>query len=537
MIYIDPPYNTGNDFVYEDDFTQDSDEYISNSGQYDEQGNRLVKNLESNGRFHTDWLNMMYPRLKIARDLLADDGVIFISIDDSELNNLNSLCNEIFGQNNIISIFPRVTKKAGKTTEYIAQNHDYIVMIKKSANIKLFLPKYTDDSFKFTDEYESTRGKYKLNQTLDYDSLQYSPSLDYPITIDGETLYPGGSFEKYKERKKGLHARADWAWRWSKDLFDFGYKNGFIVIKKYDTYSRIYTKTYQNCTIEKTDNSFRINYIQRTKPISSIEFTNNKFSNDNSKKNILALFETSIFDYSKPVSLLQTLVHLSSKNNDLILDFFSGSATTAHAVMKLNAEDGGHRKFIMVQLPEKCDENSEAYKAGYKNICEIGKERIRRAGKMILDEKKSSSGDLFNDKDYDLDIGFRVLKLDSSNMADIYYQPDELKQESIMDVVTNIKFGRTPEDLLFQVMLDLGVLLSSKIDTINVNGNKVFNVNNGYLLACFDSKVEEETVSEIAKMNPIHFVMRNDAVASDSMMTNFDQIFKRFSPETSRKVL
>ena len=256
------------------------------------------------------------------------------------------------------------------------------------------------------------------------------------------------------------------------------------------------------------------------------------------KKDISTLFESDkIFSYPKSTSFVQTLMSTLQDNQLIVLDFFSGSATTAHAVMKLNAEDGGHRKFIMVQLPEKCDENSEAYKAGYKNICEIGKERIRRAGKMILEEKKSSSGDLFKDKNSDLDIGFRVLKLDSSNMAEIYYKPDELQQERIIDVVTNIKFGRTPEDLLFQVMLDLGVLLSSKIDTINVNGNKVFNVNNGYLLACFDSRVGEETVTEIAKMNPIHFVMRNDAVASDSMMTNFDQIFTRFSPETSRKVL
>lgn len=247
MIYIDPPYNTGSDFVYEDDFAQNTAEYLENSGQFDDEGNRLVKNLDSNGRFHTDWLNMIYPRLKLAKDLLSDDGVIFISIDDNELENATKLCDEVLGYENRLACFPRVTKKAGKTTDAIAKNHDYLLAFGKGMSVELYLPSHTDEGFKFSDEYVETRGKYKLNQTLDYDSLQYSASLDYPITIEGETLYPGQSYEKYLERKNGNHARADWAWRWSKELFDFGYKNGFIVVKKYDSYSRIYTKTYQNC--------------------------------------------------------------------------------------------------------------------------------------------------------------------------------------------------------------------------------------------------------------------------------------------------
>ena len=269
-----------------------------------------------------------------------------------------------------------------------------------------------DEGFKYSDEYLETRGKYKLNQTLDYDSLQYSSSLDYPIEIDGKILYPGQSYEKYLERKNGKHGRADWAWRWSKELFEFGLKEGFIVVKHYETYSRIYTKTYQNATIKKNGKSFCVEITPRTRPISSLEFIENQFSNDNSKKNLLSIFETSVFDYSKPVSLLKYFLTCSTRENDIILDFFSGSATTAHAVMQLNAEDGRHRKFIMVQLPEETDESSEAFKAGYKTICEIGKERIRRAGNKILTEGPRGGGNCSPS----VDIGFRVLKLDDTNM-------------------------------------------------------------------------------------------------------------------------
>ena len=366
MIYIDPPYNTGNDFVYEDDFAQSAADYMDNSGQYDEEGNRMVTNTESNGRFHTDWLNMIYPRLKLAKDLLAEDGVIFISIDDNEIENSLKVCSEVFGKENYLACFPRVTKKAGKTTEAIARNHDYLLSYAKSSAVKLYLPSHTDDGFKFSDEFIDTRGKYKLNQTLDYDSLQYSASLDYPITVKGKTFYPGQSYEKYLERQKGNHARADWAWRWSKELFEFGLKNGFIVIKDYESHSRIYTKTYQNCKIVKKGNGFQLEYMERTKAISTLEFIENEYSNDNSKKNITQVFDAAVFDYSKPVELLKTITSYATSMSDVVLDFFSGSATTAHAVMKLNAEDGGHRKFIMVQLPEKTDEKSEAYKAGYK---------------------------------------------------------------------------------------------------------------------------------------------------------------------------
>lgn len=530
MIYIDPPYNTGNDFVYEDDFAQSAADYMDNSGQYDEEGNRMVTNTKSNGRFHTDWLNMIYPRLKLAKDLLAEDGVIFISIDDNEIENSLKVCSEVFGKENYLACFPRVTKKAGKTTEAIARNHDYLLSYAKSSAVKLYLPSHTDDGFKFSDEFIDTRGKYKLNQTLDYDSLQYSASLDYPITVKGKTFYPGQSYEKYLERQKGNHARADWAWRWSKELFEFGLKNGFIVIKDYESHSRIYTKTYQNCKIVKKGNGFQLEYMERTKAISTLEFIENEYSNDNSKKNITQVFDAAVFDYSKPVELLKTITSYATSMSDVVLDFFSGSATTAHAVMKLNAEDGGHRKFIMVQLPEKTDEKSEAYKAGYKNICEIGKERIRRAGRKIKEDAGLTAP-------ADLDIGFRCLRLDESNMKPVYYTPEETQQQDMFSLVDNVKPDRTPEDLLFQVMLDLGVLLSSPIEVKEIAGKKVFNVAEGFLLACFDHDVTEETVKAIAKMKPYYAVFRDSSMANDSVATNFDQIFETYSPETVRKVL
>ena len=527
MIYIDPPYNTGNDFVYEDDFAENTDEYLANSGQFDDEGNRLVQNTESNGRFHTDWLNMIYPRLKLAKDLLSDDGVIFISIDDNEVENLKKVCDEIFGEDNSIAIFPRVTKKAGKSSEIVAKNNDYILIYSKSSNVGLCPPEHTDDGFKYSDEYESIRGKYKLNQTLDYDSLQYSPSLDYPIEIDGEIMYPGQSYEKYIERQNGKHGRADWAWRWSKELFEFGLKEGFIVVKHYDTYSRIYTKTYQNANIRKGKSGFSVEIAPRTRSISSLEFIDNVYSNDNSKKNILETFGTSVFDYSKPTQLLKTISKYSTENDDIILDFFSGSATTAHAVMQLNAEDGGKRKFIMVQIPEETSEKSEAYKTGYKNICEIGKERIRRAAKKIAEENPDAK----------FDGGFRVLKIDSSNMKDVYYNPEDFYSYFLDNLVDNIKEDRTPEDLLFQVMLDLGILLSSRIEESIIGGKKVFNVENNYLIACFDENVTEDVITEIAKHKPYYFVMRDSSMANDSVATNFEQIFASYSPDTIRKVL
>lgn len=531
MIYIDPPYNTGNDFIYADDFKMESEEWKVESGEWSEEGDRLFKNTDTNGRFHSDWCSMIYSRLLLARNLLTDDGVIFISIDDNEVDDLMKIANDAFGKDNFLACFPRVTKKAGKTTDAIAKNHDYILAYSKSALPTLFLPSHTDEGFRFSDEYEAQRGKYKLNQTLDYDSLQYSASLDYPITVEGETFYPGQSYEKYLDRKNGNHARADWAWRWSKDLFDFGYKNGFIVIKKYDGYSRIYTKTYQNCKIAKTASGFTIEYIQRTKAISTLEFVENEYSNDNSKKNLTSLFESSVFDYSKPTALLKTLAQYSSAADDIVMDFFSGSATTAHAVMQLNAEDGGHRKFIMVQLPEKCDEKSEAYKAGYKNICEIGKERIRRAGEKILKEQLANNNSTLNSPNSKLDIGFRVLKLDSTNMKDVYYAPGDYDQDFLHQLESNIKDDRTDLDLLFGCLIEWGLPLSLPYKSEQIDGCTVHTYNDGDLIACFDANVPESVVKEIAQRKPLRAVFRDSGFASSPEKINMFEIFKLYMPE------
>lgn len=528
MIYIDPPYNTGNDFIYADDFMRSQEEENEQMGMYDEDENRLFKNTDTNGRFHSDWCSMIYSRLMLARNLLTDDGVIFISIDDNEVDDLMKIANDVFGKDNFLACFPRVTKKAGKTTDAIAKNHDYILAYSKSASPTLFLPSHTDEGFRFSDEYEAQRGKYKLNQTLDYDSLQYSASLDYPITVEGETFYPGQSYEKYLDRKNGKHARADWAWRWSKELFDFGYENGFIVIKKYDGYSRIYTKTYQNCKIAKAASGFTIEYIQRTKAISTLEFVENEYSNDNSKKNLTSLFESSVFDYSKPTALLKTLVQYSSTADDIVMDFFSGSATTAHAVMQLNAEDGGHRKFIMVQLPEKCDETSEAYKAGYKNICEIGKERIRRAGDKIKSESPMTT--------QDLDIGFRVLKLDDTNMKDVYYAPDDYDQGMLAGLESNIKDDRTDLDLLFGCLIDWGLPLSLPYKSEQLGGCTVHTYNDGDLIACFDANIPESVVKEIAKRKPLRAVFRDSGFASSPEKINVFEIFKLYMPEDANDI-
>ena len=558
MIYIDPPYNTGNDFIYADDFMRSQEEENEQMGMYDEDKNRLFKNTDTNGRFHSDWCSMIYSRLMLARNLLTDDGVIFISIDDNEVDDLMKIANDAFGKDNFLACFPRVTKKAGKTTDAIAKNHDYILAYSKSASPTLFLPSHTDEGFRFSDEYEAQRGKYKLNQTLDYDSLQYSASLDYPITVEGETFYPGQSYEKYLDRKNGKHARADWAWRWSKELFDFGYENGFIVIKKYDGYSRIYTKTYQNCKIAKAASGFTIEYIQRTKAISTLEFVENEYSNDNSKKNLTSLFESSVFDYSKPTALLKTLVQYSSTADDIVMDFFSGSATTAHAVMQLNAEDGGHRKFIMVQLPEKCDEQSEAYKAGYKTICEIGKERIRRAGEKIQEARLEAIAlskhewdqtcyyvehqeecdrlghlpDEYFEKEHPpIDTGFRVLKLDDTNMKDVYYAPDDYDQGMIAALESNIKDDRTDLDLLFGCLIDWGLPLSLPYKSEQLGGCTVHTYNDGDLIACFDANIPESVVKEIAQRKPLRAVFRDSGFASSPEKINVFEIFKLYMPE------
>ena len=526
MIYIDPPYNTGSDFVYEDNFSQNTEDYIGNSGQYDEQGNRLVQNTESNGRFHTDWLNMIYPRLKIARDLMTDDGVVFISIDDNEQCNLKKVCDEVFGENNFLAEFPRVTKKGGKSTDTFAKNHDYVLCFCKNINnVRINGISHIDEGFKFEDEYVKERGPYKLNQTLDYNTLQYNTSMDYKIEIEGKTFVPGGDMSLHEQRHNGVHGKHDWVWRWSKALFDYGYANGWIVVSKT---GRIYTKTYLNASIAKNaSGQYYIEYSERTKPISTVDFIENNYSNDNSNKEITSLMGTTLFDYVKPTSLVKMFSTVCTSNNDIILDFFSGSATTAHAVMQLNAEDGGNRKFIMVQLQEECDEKSEAFKAGYKTICDIGEERIRRAGKKIKEEHSDAK----------IDTGFRVFKLDSSNMQNAYYNPAEVTQSLLDQTIDNIKPDRTAEDLLFQVMLNLGLPLSAKIDEKEVSGHKYFTVNGNDLVACFADNIDNATITEIAKLQPLYAVFKDKSFATDSVGINNEQIFKTYSPATQIKVL
>ena len=520
MIYIDPPYNTGNDFVYEDDFAQSSEEYLANSGQFDEQGNRMFTNAESNGRFHTDWLNMIYPRLKVARDLLTDDGVIFISIDDNEVENLRKVCDEVFGEQNFITQINWVSKSGGSADErYIIKATEYILVYTKAKDSAIFGKEEAEtssDKYKLTDKHEEERGKYTLKK-LDFrmTSQHYTEALNYPvIDPDGNELWPGGK----NHRQDG-----GWNWRWSKAKYEWGVKNDFIQFVKNNKGSwTLNTKQYQkvdNCNRPTERGLAYRNFI----PSSELNTTQGS-------RLIAEYFESKIFEYAKPHQLICKCMKIANcDKNALILDFFSGSATTAHAVMQLNSEDGGNRKFIMVQLPEKTEEKSEAFKAGYKNICEIGKERIRRAGKKIKEESPLTT--------QDLDTGFRVLKLDSTNMQDIYYSPKDISQADLFSQVDNVKPDRTGEDLLFQVMLELGATLDSKIETTTVAGKTIYNVAEGYLVACFDPDVTDEVVKAIAQMQPAYAVLRDTSMKDDSTATNFEQIFKTYSPDTVTKIL
>lgn len=489
MIYIDPPYNTGNDFVYEDDFKQSADEYIDNSGQLDEEGNRLVANTESNGRFHTNWLNMIYPRLKLAKDLLSDDGVIFISIGDDEESNLIKCCNEIFGESNFIASICHKHRASVSNDRIISENHNHLLFYCKNIvsvfrNHKLIGEDPVLEGFNLEDE----KGKYKLTP------------------VDG----PGGA-KKGNPHYNFLGVTG--YWRYSKETMQKKYDEGLIV---------------------RTTNGLQQKYYlsQASKSRKTVTtWWDDDFLTSSATKMLINLMGNKTFDNPKNINLIIRCLKMIVKfdKDSLILDFFSGSATTAHAVMQLNAEDGGKRKFIMVQLPEECAENSEAYKAGYKNICEIGKERIRRAGKKIKEENPLTT--------QDLDIGFRVLKCDSSNMEDVYFTPKEYmdKQQSLF--VDNIKKDRNDEDLLFDAMLKLDTPLSSKIEKISIAGKTVYNVAQGHLMACFDKNVTDEVITAIAKEMPSYFVMRDSSQADDSVAINFEQIFNTYSPQTVRSVL
>ena len=498
MIYIDPPYNTGNDFVYEDDFAEDTDSYMARSGQYDDQGNQLVQNTDSNGRFHTDWLNMIYPRLRIAKDLLAEDGFIFISVDENEFENMTKVASEVFGRNNLRNCIAvrrgiKNVQAQFETLSSLAQGHEYILLFSK--NIEARLPKLFD---KFD---EKKKGKWD--------------------TFWRGTDRPTMRYELFgKCPTKGQ-------WRWEKGRAQKAIQNYEHFLKEYsaemsidDYYSYILTSSGSKIDFVRINDEGTIQYY--------VPPQEGKLLSDN-WMDIMMTGTYTVFDTEKSLDIMTRIVGWITKDSDVVLDFFSGSATTAHAVMQLNAEDGGHRRFIMVQLPEACDEKSEAYKAGYKNICEIGKERIRRAGRKIQDEAGLTARNL--------DVGFRVLRLDSSNMQDVYYNPAAMTQDLLSRITDNIKLDRTPEDLLFQVMLELGVLPSSPIVETLIDGKRVFDVADGFLLACFDTGVTSETVTAIAKRQPYYAVFRDSSMADDSVATNFDQIFETYSPSTVRKVL
>ena len=503
MIYIDPPYNTGNDFVYEDDFAEGTDSYMGRSGQYDEQGNQLVQNTDSNGRFHTDWLNMIYPRLRIAKDLLTDDGVIFISIDDNEDENLRKCCNEVFGEQNFVAqlIWERAFSPKNDA-RFISNSHDYVLMYAKDINSFVIgrLPRTEEANARYSNPDNDPRGVW---MSSDISVKTYNAACDYPITA------PSGRI---------IEPPAGRCWSLSKNAFLERLQDNRIWFgPDGDGVPRI--------------KRFLTDLKHDGMAPTSIMFFKDVGHSQEGAQEVSKLLDGGFFSGPKPQRLMQRLVTLANITKDsIILDFFSGSASTAHAVMSKNAEDGGHRKFIMVQLPEQTDEKSEAYKAGYKNICEIGKERIRRAAKKIREDAGLTLTQ-------DFDGGFRCLRLDSSNMQDVYYTPGAMRQDLLSFTTDNIKPDRSPEDLLFQVMLELGVLPSSTIAETEIGGKKVFDVADGFLLACFDKGVTTETVTAIAKKQPYYAVFRDASMADDSTATNFDQIFETYSPSTVRKVL
>lgn len=500
MIYIDPPYNTGNDFVYEDNFAQSTEEYLANSGQFDDEGNRLVPNTESNGRFHTDWLNMIYPRLKIAKDFLSDDGVVFISINDNEVDNLRKVCDEVFGGSNFVSefIWKSRQNKDNRNVTGVSIDHEYIICYQKTTGLRA-LKGGERKTEQYSNPDNDPRGPWASANMVGLLPAEQRPNCHYDL-IDPQT---------------GInYGKPEMGWRYDKN-----------TMAKLIAENRILWPA--TATGRPRKKSFLSEISEVLPGYSSV--VGNDIYTRTATAELDKIFNKKYFEYPKPVGIIKDFILQSTQKDSIIIDFFSGSATTAHAVMQQNAEDGGHRKFIMVQLPEKTDEKSEAYKAGYKNICEIGKERIRRAGAKIKEENPLGT--------QQLDVGFRVLKCDSSNMKDVYYRPDEYEPSLFESLTDNIKADRTPEDLLFQVMLDLGVLLSSKIEETVIAGKKVFQVEDNFLIACFDDQVTEEVITEVAKRKPYYFVMRDSSMANDSVAANFEQIFATYSPDTVRKVL
>ncbi len=501
MIYIDPPYNTGNDFVYEDDFSQAAGDYLANSGQYDDQGNRLVANAESNGRFHTDWLNMIYPRLKVAKDLLTQDGVIFISIDDNEVDNLKKVCCEVFGQQNFIAqlIWERAYSPKNDA-RFISNSHDYVLMFAKDINSFVIgrLERTEEANARYSNPDNDPRGVWKPS---DMSVKTYNAECDYPITTPSGRIVEPPAARCWSLSKNAFFERLQDNRIW------FGPNgDGVPCIKRFLSELK----------------------FEGMAPTSILFYKDVGHSQEGAKELVSLMGDKGVFDGPKPVRLLDRILTLANLNDDsIVLDFFSGSATTAHSVMKRNAEKGMHCKFIMVQLPEKVSEKKK--NQGYDTICEIGEERIRRAGKRI----KSEAGLMAQD----LDVGFRVLRLDSSNMEDVYYTPDKFDPSTLQGLLDNVKADRTDEDLLFQMMLELDIPLSASIKREQIAGKHVFNVADGHLIATFDRDVNETTVTEIAKQKPNYFVMRDASAANDNVLDNFEQIFRHYSPDTTCKIL
>lgn len=516
MIYIDPPYNTGNDFVYNDDFAQTTSDYVHNSGQEDEEGNRLVANTENNGRFHTDWLNMIYPRLKVAKDLLSEEGVIFISIDDNEVENLRRICNEVFGERNFYAQIVWQKRTSPDARFNLGAAHDFIIVY--------------------------ARNKELLKDTLNKEPLSVQRSSDYK-NPDND---PRGPWASVDITGQTGHAT-------SSQFYEITTKGGMKMRPPQGRCWALSEKTFLSLVADNRiwfgdDGNSRPRqkrFLSESEGVNAWTWWDNVavgHNQEGTKDTKDLLGSGDLFTNPKPVRLLLRILRLATFKDSIVLDFFSGSATTAHAVMQLNAEDGGKRKFIMVQLPEAADEKSEAYKAGYKNICEIGKERIRRAGKKIVEEleKKKVEEGLFagsstGSEARPLDIGFRVLKLDSSNMQDVYYSPEQFNENLLFE--DNIKPDRTEEDLLFQAMIELGIELSAKIEKQELAGKTVWSVANGYLMACFDKDVNETTITEIARQHPYYFVLRDSSLATDNVADNFEQIWEEYSKETVRKIL
>lgn len=507
MIYIDPPYNTGSDFVYEDDFAESTSEYLANSGQYDEQGNRLVTNSESNGRFHTDWLNMIYPRLKVARDLLTDNGVIFISIDDNEVENLQKVCDEIFGENCFVATFPWRKRTAKSDVPFgISQDYEWGLCYAKSASFKAGI-KGKERKYFETEDFPNR--PWRIHDLTKQTTASERPNSYFTIVNpkNGES-YP---------------ANPNRTWAITEDTFNLYYNVDRIVFPgDYDflKITKPVLRYWKEDDIKKAGDDFG-------KVAVSTKFPDDIGMSQDGTKDVTSIFDGKIFSFPKPVSLIRFYLDIINEKDCIVLDFFSGSATTAHAVLNKNIQDGGNRRFIMVQIPESTDEKSEAFKAGYENICEIGKERIRRAAKKIQKDNPNAK----------FDSGFRVLKLDSSNMLDVYYAPSEYRQAILFAKTDNVKSDRTSEDLLFQVMLELGATLDSKIEQIEIQGKTIYNVATNYLVACFDNEINDSVVTAIAKMQPQYAVLRDSSMADDSTVTNFEQIFRTYSPNTTTKVL